>query len=118
MRRQYRECRNHRVFVMGCLFAKLVNDRAAIELANLAPEGLLGKLVGEESATRGVAVVGALVDAVEHLLQGAALHAEDRLAFLVSEKAQASEGGGEPLKVFRGEERIDALLHVGRLCRG
>ena len=81
-------------------------------------ERLLGELVGEVATARGVAVVGALLDAVEHLLQRAALGAEDGLALLVAQEAEAAEDAGQPLEVLRGEERVDALLHVRRLGGG
>jgi hypothetical protein len=59
-------------------------------------EGLLGELVGEVATARRVAVVGALLDAVEHLLQRAALGAEDGLALLVAQEAEAAEHAGRP----------------------
>ena len=49
---------------------------------------------------------------------GAALDAEDGLALLVAQEAEAAEHRGQALEVLGGEERVDALLHVGRLGGG
>ena len=81
-------------------------------------ERLLRELVGEVAAARGVAVVRALLDAVEDLLQRAALDAEDGLALLVAQEAEAAEHRRQALEVLGGEEGVGALLHVGRLGGG
>jgi hypothetical protein len=49
---------------------------------------------------------------------GAALGAEHRLALLVAEQAELREHRRQALEVLGGEERVGALLHVGRLGGG
>src|SRR5690606_20085349 len=74
--------------------------------------------VSEVAAARSVAVVGALLDAVEHFLQRAALGAEHGLALLIAQQTDAAEHAWKALKVLGGEERVGSLLHVCRLGGG
>ena len=70
-------------------------------------EGLLRELVGQVAAARGVAVVGALLDPGEDLLERAVLDAEDGLALLVAQQAEAGEDRREALEVVGGEQGVE-----------